>query len=116
MLPALPAVKAISAGAGPVPRLLIKEIRTIMEKLELLAQRIDSLIQELNRLRVENHDLREEGKRIREDLELSQLSVEDLQEQLTRERGVREDALTKVDALIGRIQSTLPAVEPQQTF
>ena len=58
-----------------------------MEKLDLLAQRIDSLIQELNRLREENHSLREEGRklreegdRLREDLELGQMTAEDLQE------------------------------------
>ena len=84
-----------------------------MEKLELLAQRIDSLIQELNRLRVENHGLREEGKRLREDLELSQLTAEDLQEQLNRERGVRDAAITRMDDLIGLIQNTLPATEDQ---
>ena len=81
-----------------------------MEKLELLAQRIDSLIQELDRLREENHQLREEGKRLREDLELGQMASEELQEQ----RSVRDEACNRVDALISRIQDTLPAAEPQQ--
>ena len=85
-----------------------------MEKLDLLAQRIDSLIQELDRLRAENHQLREEGNRLREDLELGQMASEELQEQLNRERSVRDEACSRVDALISRIQSTLPAAEPQQ--
>lgn len=85
-----------------------------MEKLELLAQRIDGLIQELNRLREENHHLREEGNRLREDLELGQMASEELQEQLTRERNVHDEVCTRVDELIGRIQSTLPAAEQQQ--
>ena len=66
-----------------------------MEKLELLAQRIDSLIQELDRLREENHQLREEGKRLREDLELGQMASEELQEQLNRERSVRDEACNR---------------------
>ncbi len=85
-----------------------------MEKLDLLAQRIDSLIQELDRLREENHQLREEGNRLREDLELGQMASEELQEQLNRERSVRDETCNRVDALISRIQSTLPAGEPQQ--
>ena len=88
--------------------------KRVMEKLELLAQRIDSLIQELDRLREENHQLREEGNRLREDLELGQMASEELQEQLNRERSVRDEACNRVDALISRIQSTLPAAEPQQ--
>ena len=78
-----------------------------MEKLDLLAQRIDSLIQELVRLREENHHLREE-------LELGQMTSEDLQEQLNRERAVRDEACSRVDDLINRIQASFPAVEPQQ--
>ena len=85
-----------------------------MEKLDLLAQRIDGLIQELDRLREENHQLREEGKRLREDLELGQMASEELQEQLNRERSVRDEACYRVDELISRIQSTLPAAEQQQ--
>ena len=85
-----------------------------MEKLDLLAQRIDSLIHELSRLREENHHLREEGKELREDLELSQMASEDLQEQLNRERSSRDEACSRVDALISRIQDTLPADSPQQ--
>ncbi len=85
-----------------------------MEKLDLLAQRIDSLIQELERLREENHQLRENEKRLREDLELGQMASEDLQEQLNRERSVRDEAYTRVDALINRIQGTLPVAEAQQ--
>ena len=92
-----------------------------MEKLDLLAQRIDSLIQELNRLREENHILREEGKklreegdRLREDLELGQMTAEELQEKLNRELSVRNEAFSRVDALISRIQSALPMQENQQ--
>lgn len=85
-----------------------------MEKLDLLAQRIDNLIQELNRLRDENHQLREEGKRLREDLELGQMASEELQEQLNRERNVRDEACTRMDDLLNRIQNTLPdAIEAQ---
>ena len=78
-----------------------------MEKLDLLAQRIDSLIQELNRLR-------EEGKRLREDLELGQMASDELQEKLNAAVSVREEAASRVDALIGRIQSVLPMAEEQQ--
>jgi regulator of replication initiation timing len=85
-----------------------------MEKLDLLAQRIDSLIQELNRLREENHSLREEGKRLREDLELGQMASDELQEKLNAAVSVREEAASRVDALIGRIQSVLPMAEEQQ--
>lgn len=91
-----------------------------MEKLDLLAQRIDSLIQELNRLREENHSLREgkklreEGDRLREDLELGQMTADDLQEKLNAAFNVQAEAATRVDALIGRIQSALPMSEEQQ--
>ena len=92
-----------------------------MEKLELLAQRIDSLIQELNRLREENHllreegsKLREEGVRLREDLELGQMTAEDLQEKLNAVANVQAEAASRVDALISRIQSALPMPEEQQ--
>ena len=92
-----------------------------MEKLELLAQRIDSLIQELNRLREENHllreegsKLREEGVRLREDLELGQMTAEDLQEKLNSAATVRDEAVSRMDALISRIQSVLPMPENQQ--
>ncbi|MBQ4616504.1 MAG: hypothetical protein IJB29_07360 [Mailhella sp.] len=85
-----------------------------MEKLELLAQRIDSLIQELNRLREENHHLREEGKRLREDLELGQMASEELQEKLNSAATVRDEAVSRMDALISRIQSVLPMPENQQ--
>ena len=85
-----------------------------MEKLDLLAQRIDSLIQELNRLREENHSLREEGKKLREDLELGQMTADDLQEKLNNAFNVQAEAATRVDALIGRIQSALPMPEEQQ--
>ena len=92
-----------------------------MEKLDLLAQRIDSLIHELNRLREENHNLREEGKklreegdRLREDLELGQMTADDLQEKLNAAFNVQAEAATRVDALIGRIQSALPMPEEQQ--
>ena len=90
----------------------LKEIE--MEKFDLLAQRIDSLIQELNRLREENHLLREEGKRLREDLELGQMASEELQEKLNTEVSVRNEAASRVDALISRIQSALPMPESQQ--
>ena len=92
-----------------------------MEKLDLLAQRIDSLIQELNRLRDENHllreegsKLREEGVRLREDLELGQMTAEDLQEKLNAAFNVQAEATSRVDALISRIQSALPMPEEQQ--
>ena len=92
-----------------------------MEKLDLLAQRIDSLINELNRLRAENHSLREEGKklreegdRLREDLELGQMAADDLQEKLNNAANVQAEAATRVDALIGLIQSALPMTEEQQ--
>ena len=92
-----------------------------MEKLDLLAQRIDNLIQELNRLREENHllreegsKLREEGVRLREDLELGQMTADELQEKLNAEVSVRTEAASRVDALISRIQSALPMPENQQ--
>ena len=85
-----------------------------MEKLDLLEQQIDNLIQELSRLREENHSLREEGKRLHEDLELGQMASEELQEQLNHERGVREEALNKMDILLSRIQTNLPPVDSRQ--
>ena len=107
-------------SAGNIPRPALQG-DTGMEKLDLLAQRIDSLIQELNRLREENHSLREEGKklreegdRLREDLELGQMTADDLQEKLTAAFNVQAEAATRVDALIGRIQSALPMTEEQQ--
>ena len=106
--------------AGSIPRPALQG-DTGMEKLDLLAQRIDSLIQELNRLREENHSLREEGKklreegdRLREDLELGQMTADDLQEKLNAAFNVQAEAATRVDALIGRIQSALPMPEEQQ--
>jgi len=84
-----------------------------MEKLDLLEQHIDKLIQEHARLREENQKLREEGSQLREDIELGQMASEDLQEQLNRERGARDAAVSRVDALLSRIQSVLTAAGEQ---
>ena len=79
-----------------------------MEKLDLLTQRVDSLIQEINRLREENFQLREDGKRLRDDLELGQMAAEELQQKLDQEVATRNEALTRVDDLISRIQGVFP--------
>jgi len=91
-----------------------------MEKLELLAQRIDGLIQELGRLREENAGLRENIKSLSDEVELGKLEAEELQKKIEIGTSAHNDICTRVDDLIGRIQSVLPeevlqggAQEPQ---
>ena len=52
--------------------------------------------------------------RLREDLELGQMTAEELQEKLNAAFTVQAEATTRVDALISRIQSVLPMPEEQQ--
>lgn len=74
-----------------------------MELLDLLEQRVGSLLDEVTALRAEN-------RRLREDVAAGQHRVEEirvLQEELAQEKQVREQALTRVDALLRRIQGSL---------
>lgn len=74
-----------------------------MELLDLLEQRVGSLLDEVTALRAEN-------RRLREDVAAGQHKVEEirvLQEELAQEKQVREQALTRVDALLRRIQGSL---------
>ncbi|MBO6003157.1 MAG: hypothetical protein J6P53_06660 [Mailhella sp.] len=78
-----------------------------MEKLELLAQRIDSLIREMVRLREANASLGGEITDLKDELELGRMEKEDLQKQITSNEAARNEACTRIDALIGRIQEAL---------
>ncbi|MCH5277248.1 MAG: cell division protein ZapB [Desulfovibrionaceae bacterium] len=74
-----------------------------MELLDLLEQRVDSLLGEAAALRAENRRLREE---------LAAASHKDeeiwaLQDEVAREKQVRDQALARVNALLSRIQSHL---------
>lgn len=74
-----------------------------MELLDLLEQRVESLLGEAAALRAEN-------RRLREELAAGQHKDEEicaLQDEVTREKQVREQALARVDALLRRIQSHL---------
>lgn len=74
-----------------------------MELLDLLEQRVGSLLDEATALRAEN-------RRLREDVAAGQQRIEEiraLQEALAQEKQVREQALSRVDALLRRIQGNL---------
>lgn len=74
-----------------------------MELLDLLEQRVSDLLDEMVSLRVEN-------RRLREDVAASQhktIEIAELQQKLEQERQVREQALSRVDALLRRIQDGL---------
>ncbi|MBP3731319.1 MAG: hypothetical protein J6I40_07615 [Mailhella sp.] len=85
-----------------------------MEKLELLAQRIDSLIQELGRLRGDNARLNGEVKNLSEEVELGKMEAEELQKQISAGDAARNEACSRVDALIERIQAALASSETAQ--
>lgn len=74
-----------------------------MELLDLLEQRVGVLLDEVTALRAEN-------RRLREELAAGQHKDEEiraLRDEVTQEKQVREQALTRVDALLRRIQSHL---------
>lgn len=75
----------------------------VMELLDLLEQRVDALLTEMTALREENRRLREDAEAGRQRIG----EIRALQEELARERQVREQALTRVDALLHRIQTSL---------
>ena len=83
----------------------------VMELLDLLEQRVESLLDEAAALRVENRRLREEvaaGQHKDEEIRA-------LRDEVAQEKQVREQALTRVDALLRRIQSHLedgPETDP----
>lgn len=83
----------------------------VMELLDLLEQRVGSLLDEVAALRVENRRLREEvaaGQHKDEEIRA-------LRDEAAQEKQVREQALTRVDALLRRIQSHLedgPETDP----
>ncbi len=83
----------------------------VMELLDLLEQRVGSLLDEVAALRVENRRLREEvaaGQHKDEEIRA-------LRDEVAQEKQVREQALTRVDALLRRIQSHLedgPETDP----
>lgn len=75
----------------------------VMELLDLLEQRVGVLLDEVTALRAEN-------RRLREELAAGQHKDEEiraLRDEVTQEKQVREQALTRVDALLRRIQSHL---------
>jgi predicted nucleic acid-binding Zn-ribbon protein len=78
-----------------------------MEKLDLLTQRVDSLIQEMVRLREANASLGSEITELKDELELGRMEKEDLQKQIISNETARNEACTRIDALIGRIQAVL---------
>ena len=78
-----------------------------MEKLDLLTQRVDSLIQEMVRLREANASLGSEITELKDELELGRMEKEDRQKQITSNEAARNEACTRIDALIGRIQEAL---------
>lgn len=74
-----------------------------MELLDLLEQRVGELLEEVLALRDEN-------RRLREDVATGQHRLEEisaLQDELAREKQIREQALTRVDGLLRRIQTSL---------
>ena len=75
----------------------------VMELLDLLEQRVDELLNEVTALRAENRRLQEEVAAGQQRIE----EIRALQDALAQEKQVREQALTRVDALLRRIQGSL---------
>lgn len=74
-----------------------------MELLDLLEQRVGELLDEVLALRDENRCLRE-------DVAMGQhrlMEITALQDELAREKQIREQALMRVDGLLRRIQTSL---------
>ncbi len=74
-----------------------------MELLDILEQRVTDLLTEITALREENRRLHEDAAVARRHAE----GMAELQQTLEHERGLREQALARVDALLRRIQEGL---------